>query len=160
MSERSKILTVLGEPLYGSFLILSNTNLKGKNYRDFQPINEKSLYKYHWYNNDVDLKYHVVLDLLKEVIPEKASKKEVIDVELLREETLEIKDIFEREINHLLSIRKPAKDGYTINVFGKEIKVDTRNQAVTDGRLRAFNDIYLIAKECLDENKPMYLSID
>ncbi len=83
-----------------------------------------------------------------------------MDVELLKEETLGIKKVFEREINHLLSIRKPAKDGYTINVFGKEIKVDTRNQAVTDGRLRAFNDIYLIAKECLDENKPMYLSID
>lgn len=83
-----------------------------------------------------------------------------MDVEISTEETLGIKNIFEREINRLLSIRKLAKDGYTIIVFDKEIKVDTRNQAPIDGRLIAFNDIYLIAKECLDENKPMYLSID
>lgn len=160
MSERSKILAILDEHLYGSFLVLSNTILKGKNYRDFQPINEKSPYKYHWHNHDVDLKYSVILDLLKEIIPEKANKNNIIDIALSTEETLGIKDIFEREINHILSIRKPAKDGYNIIVFDKEIKVDTKNQAVTDGRLTAFNDIYLIAKECLDENKPMYLSID
>lgn len=160
MSERSKIMAVLGEPLYGNFLILSNTNLNGKSYRDFQPIKENSPYIYHWHNNDVDLKYPIVLDLLKEIIPEKANKKNIIDVELTTEETFGIKNIFEREINHILSIRKPAKDGYTIMVFDKEIKIDTRNQAQTDGRLASFNNIYLIAKECLDENKPMYLSID
>jgi hypothetical protein len=159
MSERSKIMTVLSDPLYGSFLILSNTILNGKSYRDFQPINEKSSYKYHWHNNDVDLRYPIVLDLLKEVIPEKATKKDIMDVELSTEETLGIKIVFEREINHLLSIRKPVKSGYNITVFDKEIQIDTRNQ-VHDMDLRAFNDIYLIAKECLDENKPMYLSID
>jgi hypothetical protein len=159
MSERSKIMAVLGEPLYGSFLIISNTNLNGKSYRNFQPINEKSSYKYHWHNNDVDLRYPIVLDLLKEVIPEKSSKKGIMDIELSTEETVQIKNIFEREINHILSIRKPAKDGYTITVFGKEIQVDTRNE-IHDMDLTAFNNIYLIAKECLDEDKPMYLSID
>jgi hypothetical protein len=83
-----------------------------------------------------------------------------MDVELSMEEISGIKIVFEREINHLLSIRKLAENGYIIIVFDKEIKVDTRNQAPTDGRLVAFNDIYLIAKECLDENKPMFLSID
>lgn len=160
MSERSKIMNVLNDQLYGSFLILSNTRLNGKSYRDFQPINEKSSYKYHWYNKEIDLKYPIILNLLKEIIPEKADKKDIMDIELSTEETLGIKTVFEHEINRLLSIRKPVKEGYTILVFDKEIKVDTRNQAPTDGRLRAFNDIYLIAKECLDENKLMYLSID
>ena len=106
-----------------------------------------------------DLKYLIVLDLLKEIIPEKANKTEIMDVELSAEETLGIKAVFEREINHLLSIRKPIKDGYTITVIGEKIQVDTRNE-INDMDLRAFNDIYLIAKECLDENKSMYLSID
>lgn len=159
MSERSKIMAVLDEPLYGSFLIISNTKLKGKNYRDFQPINENSTYKYHWHNNDVDLRYPIVLNLLKEVILEKVKKEDILDVELSTEETSGIKTVFEREINRLLAIRKQAKDGYTIMVFGKEIHVDTRNE-IHDMDLTAFNAIYLIAKECLDENKPMYLSID
>jgi hypothetical protein len=105
------------------------------------------------------LKYPIVLDLLKEVIPEQANKTGIMDVELSTEETLRIKTVFEREINHLLSIRKPTKMGYNITVFGNEIQVDTRNE-IHDMDLRAFNDIYCIAKECLDENKPMYLSID
>jgi hypothetical protein len=152
----------MGNHLYenGDWIFISNSIIEGKTNRNFYPFDLESKNKKWGSNKDLDLKYPIVLDLLKEVIPEQANKTGIMDVELSTEETLGIKTIFEREINHLLSIRKPTKMGYNITVFGKEIQVDTRNQAVTDGRLRAFNDIYLIAKECLDENKPMYLSID
>lgn len=149
----------MGNHLYenGSWIFISNSIIKGKNNRDFYPLNSKN--KKWGSNKNLDLKYPIVLDLLKEVIPEKAIKEGIMDIELSTEETSGIKTVFEREINRLLSIRKQAKDGYTIIVFDKEIQVDTRNE-IHDMDLTAFNAIYLIAKECLDENKPMYLSID
>nr|WP_315175594.1 hypothetical protein [uncultured Flavobacterium sp.] len=141
----------------GNWLMISNSTIKDKVSHDF--YGSKAKYKSLVINEDADLRYPIVLDLLKEVIPEKASKKDIMDVELSPVETLGIKIIFEREINRLLSIRKPVKSGYIIKIFDKEIQIDTKNQ-VYDMDLRAFNDIYLIAKECLDENKSMYLSID
>lgn len=144
----------------GDWIFISNSTIKDKTNRDFYPVDLESKNKKWGSNKNLDLKYPIILDLLKEITPEKASKKQVMDIELSTEETSEIKNIFEREINHILTIRRPAKDGYSIKVFDKEIILDTRNQTITDGRLRAFNDIYLIAKECLDEDKPMYLSID
>lgn len=152
----------MGNHLYenGDWIFISNSTIKEKTNRDFYPVDLESKNKKWGSNKNLDLKHPIVLDLLKEVILEKTSKKGIMDVELSMEEISGIKTVFEREINHLLSIRKLAKDGYIIIVFDKEIKVDTRNQATTDCRLVAFNDIYLIAKECLDENKPMFLSID
>lgn len=141
----------------GNWLMISNSTIKDKVSHDF--YGSKAKYKSLVINEDADLRYPIVLDLLKEVIPEKASKKDIMDVELSPVEILGIKIIFEREINRLLSIRKPVKSGYIIKIFDKEIQIDTKNQ-VYDMDLRAFNDIYLIAKECLDENKSMYLSID
>ena len=141
----------------GNWLMISNSTIKDKVSHDF--YGSKAKYKSLVINEDADLRYPIVLDLLKEVIPEKASKKDIMDVELSPVETLGIKIIFEREINRLLSIRKPVKSGYIIKIFDKEIQIDTKNQ-VYDMDLRAFNDIYCIAKECLDENKSMYLNID
>ncbi|QSW90232.1 hypothetical protein J0383_05280 [Flavobacterium endoglycinae] len=150
----------MGNHIYrnGEWIFISSITIKDKSFQELHAVN--LIDKFWGSNKNLDLKYPVILDLLKEIIPEKASKNDVMDIELTTEETLGIKNIFEREIKHILTIRKPAKDGYNIIVFDKEIKVDTRNQGVTDGRLTAFNDIYLITKECLDENKPMYLSID
>jgi len=142
----------------GNWLILTNSTIKDKVSRDF--YGSKAKFKSEGFNESTDLKYPIILDLLKETIPEKASKKQIMDIELSTEEVLGIKNIFEREIIHILNIRKIALNGYYINVFDKEILIDTRNQAPTDDFLRAFNDIYLIAKECLNDNKPMYLSID
>lgn len=82
-----------------------------------------------------------------------------MDVILSTKEISGIKSVFEREIKHLISTRKPLKSRYSIMVFDKEIQIDTRNQAL-DMDLRAFNEIYLIAKKCFYENKLMYLSID
>jgi hypothetical protein len=149
----------MGNHIYknGEWIFISGITIKDKSFHDLHAT--VIIDKFWGSNKNLDLKYPIVFDLLKEVIPEKANKKDIMDVELSTEETLGIKTVFEREINHILSIRKPAKDGYTILVFGKEIQIDTKNQ-VYDMDLRAFNDIYLIAKECLDENKPMYLSID
>lgn len=152
----------MGNHLYenGDWIFISNSTIKEKTNRDFYPIDLESKNRKWGSNKNLDLKYPIVLNLLKEVVAEKANKEGIMDIELSMEEISGIKTVFKREINHLLSIRKPAKDGYLIIVFDKEIKVDTRNQAPIDGRLVAFNEIYLIAKECLDENKPMYLSID
>jgi len=150
----------MGNHIYrnGEWIFLSSITIKDKSFQELHSVD--LIDKFWGSNKNLDLKYPIILDFLNEIIPEKANKNNIIDIPLSTEETLVIKNVFEREINHILSIRKPAKDGYTIIVFDKEIKVDTKNQAVTDGRLRAFNDIYLIAKECLHENKPMYLSID
>lgn len=144
----------------GNWIFISNSTIKDKTYRDFYPVDLESKNRKWGSNKNVDLKYSIVLDLLNETIPKKGTQKGIMDIELSMEEILQIKNVFEREINQILSIRKPVKDGLSIIVFGKELKVDIRNQAQTDGRLQAFNEIYLIAQECLDENKPMYLSID
>lgn len=151
----------MGNHLYenGEWIFISNSNIEGKTNREFYPFDLESKNKKWGSNKDLDLKYPIVLDLLKEVIPEKANKTGIMDVELSAEETLGIKTVFEREINRLLSIRKPVKSGYIIKIFDKEIQIDTKNQ-VYGMDLRAFNDIYCIAKECLDENKSMYLNID
>lgn len=150
----------MGNHIYknGEWMFISFITIKDKSFHELHKIDV--IDKLWGSNENLDLKYQIVLDLLKEVIPEKANEKDIMDVEISYEEILGIKTVFEREINHILSIRKAAKDGYNIIVFDKEIKVDTRNQAPTDGRLVAFNDIYLIAKECLGEKKPLYLSID
>jgi len=151
----------MGNHLYelGDWLFISNTTIKDKSTRNFYPMNLKSNYNFWGSNKNLDLKHPIVLDLLKSVIPEKASQTAVMDVELTEHETSNIKKVFEREILRLLTERKPAETGYTIDVFGKELLIDTRNQ-IYDMDLRAFNDIYNIALECLEQNKPMYLSID
>lgn len=143
----------------GQWLFISNTTITEKTNRDFYPVNLKSNNNYWGSNGNLDMKYEIVLDLLKTVIPEKASKTNIMDVELTEYEILSIKNVFEREILRLLAIREPAKTGYTIEVFGEELLVDTRSQ-VNDMDLKAFNSIYNIALECLEQKKPMYLSID
>lgn len=142
----------------GNWLTISNSTIKDKTLQNFYGSNPK--YRALVINEEADLRYAIILDFLKKSIFEKASKKDSIDIQLTTEETESIKTVFEREINHILSIRKTPKTGYNTTIFGKKIKLDTRNQTKTDSNLLAFNEIYLIAKECLDENKPMYLSID
>lgn len=141
----------------GKWLVLANVTIEGKVLTDFFGYNAR--HNAVCFNSEGDLKYSIVLDLLKTVIPEKVSKTQIMDVELTENEISGIKKVFEVEIVRLLAERKLAKTGYRINVFGEDILVDTRNQ-IEDMDLKAFNDIYLLSKECLDANKSVYLSID
>ncbi len=142
----------------GEWLFLSGMTLKDKSSHTIH--NDTYLKNFWGSNKNMDLKHPIVLEFLNEIIPHKTNETNFMDKELSQEEIQGIKDVFEREVKRVLQIRKPATSGYTITVFGKEVLIDTRNQAVTDGRLRVYNKIYMIAKGCLEQQKPMYISMD
>jgi hypothetical protein len=151
-------MALLGEALSGSFITISNTQINGKKFEDFDNIKKDSPYKYKWFNrSEVKTK---VIDLLKEIIPEKASKTDFIDIPLDREEILNIKNVFEKEIEKLLIKRKTVDGGFIRNIFGNDVLIDIRKNGIIDHLLIGYNGIYEIAKECLEKNKPVYLSID
>ncbi len=94
-------------------------------------------------------------------ILERIGIKEFKDEPLSREESLELREHVERKIKELLSTRVPEPDIRTkIDFLGKIIGLNgtPRGKNDQDNRITSLYSVYRICEECLEENKPVYLS--
>jgi len=100
-------------------------------------------------------------ELLKEVLGNRVEEF-FQDLALSVTETKLILVVFEREIKKLLEERDASKiDGFARReIFGTEYFLDLKLNPNSDRTINNMYQIYLIAEECLKENKPMYVSID
>ncbi|KAF2337972.1 hypothetical protein [Flavobacterium nitrogenifigens] len=78
----------MGNHIYrnGEWIFLSSITTKDKSFQELHSVD--LIDKFWGSNKNLDLKYPFILDLLKEIIPEKANKNNIIDIELSTEETL------------------------------------------------------------------------
>ncbi|KFF09799.1 hypothetical protein IW15_22365 [Chryseobacterium soli] len=100
----------------------------------------------------------LALDLFKE----KLSKVPFKDDPLSREETEKLKIILENKIKELLSTREPEPNVRTkINFLGQIIGLNGSpfGKNDQDNWINDFFRAYKICEECLQEDKPVYLSI-
>ncbi|OCA76050.1 hypothetical protein BBI01_04965 [Chryseobacterium artocarpi] len=100
----------------------------------------------------------LALDLFKQ----KLSKVPFKDESLSREEIEKLKLILENKIKELLSTRIPEPDVRTkVDFLGQTIGINFTplGRNVQDNWIDKFFRAYKICEECLEENKPVYLSI-
>jgi len=100
-------------------------------------------------------------ELLRGVIGNKVDET-FKDYELNFSKTQSIQEVIKNQLETELSFRvvtgkPPHKD---IEFKGKTYSLDLRLTSPTDRRIDDYFKIYSICQECLDEGKPMYLSIE
>ncbi len=140
-------------------ITISNDSFNDKNY--FETFAKQDKYKFFNVNDGTSTLVSEYENLLKEVLSDVLDTL-VDDYELVKENTLEILQVFDREIIEKLANWKPTgnlphKD---IEYNGKTYALDLR---LTNPRDRQINDYFLIiniCKECISENKSMYLTIE
>jgi hypothetical protein len=82
------------------------------------------------------------------------------DEPLSNEECISLKHLLENKIKELLIGRIPEKYGRpTIYFLGEEIKLNIVGKNDQDNIISNLYSAYKICEECLQENKPVYLSI-
>ncbi|MCL9804193.1 hypothetical protein NAT51_01560 [Flavobacterium amniphilum] len=96
------------------------------------------------------------LDFFKE----KLDNLPIKDFLLSKEQILLLKEMLENKINELLIDRKSEQHGRpTIIFLGKEIKLNIVGENLQDNVINKLFKAYQVCEECLEENKPLYLSI-
>lgn len=102
------------------------------------------------------------IKIITESLPEKLSLAPFKDSPLLENEVVYLKNTLEKRIKALLSGRKKLKYGNpTISFLGEIINLDISpiRGNPQDNFIRILYRAYQICEECLQENKPVYLSI-
>ena len=104
------------------------------------------------------------LELIKKSIPKRSESLDYKDSPLTKEETIAFNEALERQIEYWLSLRVhiPIKEGTdTVTYKGETIELDIRPIDINDNdkALRDLLRLHDIIKECLEEEKPLYLSI-
>ncbi|NOQ75547.1 MAG: hypothetical protein GQ574_26290 [Crocinitomix sp.] len=100
------------------------------------------------------------IDILREAIGEKVDSVQN-DLPLSKEEITTIKNLFIDLIDETLHLKETLTP-YHFKLFWKEEEYDL-NLSLTsphNRRIRDFHSIVTICEQCLNENKPMYLSIE
>jgi len=108
-----------------------------------------------------DKKY---LELINKSISHYMQNIEFKDAPLNREETLAFNEALEEQIEYWLSLRVhiPIKEGTdTVTYKGETIELDIRPIDINDNdkAIRDLLRLHEIIKECLTEEKPLYLSV-
>jgi hypothetical protein len=102
------------------------------------------------------------IEIIIESLPEKLSQAPFKDSPLLENEIIYLKNTLEKRIKKLLIGRKKLKYGNpTISFLGEKINLDISpiRGNPQDNFIRILYTAYQICEECLQENKPVYLSI-
>ncbi|UKB77940.1 hypothetical protein [Chryseobacterium sp. MEBOG07] len=104
------------------------------------------------------------LELIKKSIPNRLESSNYKDSPLTKEEILAFNEALEKQIEYWLSLRVhiPIKEGTdTVTYKGETIELDIRPIDINDNdkALRDLLRLHDIIKECLEEDKPLYLSI-
>lgn len=138
-----------------SKVIFSNTKTKG-----LEPID--------FYKNP-KLKSEGVTDFLSTLVPfyKELLKPIINDIEksyqdfpLTKQQTEQIKTIFEEQIDlHLPKMETILPYDNFIEWEGEKYEMNLRLHSPMNRRIMDFYKIVSICKECLAENKPMYLSL-
>ena len=139
-----------------SKVIFSNTKTKG-----LEPID--------FYKNP-KLKSEGVTDFLSTLVPfyKELLKPIINDIEksyqdfpLTKQQNEQIQSIFEEQIDlHLPKMETKLPYDNFIEWKGKKYEMNLRLHSPMNRRIMDFYKIISICKECLEENKPMYLSIE
>lgn len=104
------------------------------------------------------------LELIKKSIPNRLESSNYKDSPLTKEEILAFNEALEKQIEYWLSliVHIPIKEGTdTVTYKGETIELDIRPIDINDNdkALRDLLRLHDIIKECLEEDKPLYLSI-
>ena len=139
-------------------ITLSNVTLSDKSEREWgQNLDKGKFYKAAGWSNFASAE-GLALDLFER----KLSKIPFNDDALDREETEKLKVILENKIKQLLSTRVSEPDQRTkIEFLGQTIGLNGTplGKNDQDNWIDKFYRAYKICEECLEENKPIYLSI-
>jgi hypothetical protein len=102
-------------------------------------------------------------DLLRMVLDKKVDET-FKDFALSKEQTQQIKIVFEEQIDANLSLIEPVEGrrykSWTLEWKGKSYDMNLSLISPKSRNIQDFYKIVTIAEECLAENKPMYLSIE
>lgn len=141
-------------------LNISNVAIKGLKPLDFFNHSE---YKRFGINNGTNTLVSMYQELLRETLGNKVDEV-LIDYELNKVETKQIRETFEQKIDDTLPLAEPLdKRRYKSWTFEwKSKKYDLNLSLISPNSLniKDFYRIVEICDECLAENKPMYLSIE
>jgi len=104
------------------------------------------------------------LELIKKSIPNRLKSSDYKDLPLTKEEILAFNEALEKQIEYWLSLRVhiPIKEGTDTVIYkGETIELDIRPIDINDNdkALRDLLRLHDIIKKCLEEDKPLYLSI-
>lgn len=104
------------------------------------------------------------LQLIRKSIPKYIKKEEFKDLPLSKEEIVVFNEALEAQIEYWLSLRVyiPIKEGTDTVIYkGETIELDIRPIEINDSdkAIRDLLELHEIIKECLEGEKPLYLSI-
>ncbi|WP_370895582.1 hypothetical protein [Chryseobacterium gossypii] len=141
-------------------IVFSNAMKYNQDHFDFIK-NKKNKYVYGSEFTYSDEKY---LKLINKSIPHYLQSMNFKDRSLTKEETLAFNKTLEEQIEYWLSFRVhiPIKEGTDTVIYkGETIELDIRPIDINDNdkALRDLLQLHEIIKECLAEEKPLYLSI-
>ena len=142
-----------------SFVRLSNIEISQKDSMDFY---ENSEYKLFGVNDDTSTLVPFYKDLLREVLGD-AIDEPFKDLALSATQTQQVNDIFTVQIEECLPKSEQEEDtlpNRRLEYGGKTYDLNLSLYSPNNRRIWDFNQIIQIATECLDENKPMYISVE
>lgn len=141
-----------------SIIIISNDSFNDKEYlKTFYNGDE---YKHFGIGSSSSTLVPMYKEYLSQIIGDRAYNS-FKDQALSIQEIEGIQELFKMLLEEKLGKRKSPKVPTTeVEILGKTYLLDLRIKSPEDRIINDFNKIYTIANECLEENKPMYLTIE
>lgn len=139
-------------------ILITNDTFYDKDYNKTFSYQEK--YKFFSVNNGTSTLVPMYKEYLFQIIGERINNR-FKDYAFTLEETMAIKDLFQSLLEEKLIQWEQAKVPTTeVEIFKKTYLLNLRLSSPDDRIINDYNKIYIIADECIRENKPMYLSIE
>ncbi|WPO82111.1 hypothetical protein SD427_15245 [Chryseobacterium sp. JJR-5R] len=142
-------------------IILSNYSFFDKDY--IKTFSYQDKYKFFSVYDITGFLGSFYLGKLREILGNKVEGT-FKDFALSKEQTEQIKNVFEEQIDQNLPLIEPVEGrrykSLTFEWKGKSYDMNLSLISPKSRNIQDFYKIVTIAKECLSENKPMYLSIE
>ena len=140
-------------------ILITNYSYYDKEY--IKTFAEQQKYKFVSISSGTSTLVPLYKELLREII-DSLVENTFKDKPLSELQTKSIQSVFANRIKEELENRDASniKGFARRTIFGKEYKLDLKLNPNNDRMIEDMHKIYLIAEECLQENKPMYLSIE
>ncbi|MDQ0592722.1 hypothetical protein QFZ37_001091 [Chryseobacterium ginsenosidimutans] len=142
-------------------IIISNNSFFDKDY--WTTFCKGDQYKFFSINDITQFLGAFYLDRLREVLGNKVDET-FKDFPLTKEQTEQIKTVFENQIDMTLPLIEPVEGrrykSWTLDWKGKSYDMNLSLISPQSMKIQELYKIMKIAEECLAESKPMYISID
>ncbi|WP_294307719.1 hypothetical protein [uncultured Chryseobacterium sp.] len=142
-------------------IILSNYSFFDKDY--IKTFSYQNKYKFFSIYDITGFLGSFYLRKLREILGNKVDDA-FKDFLLSKEQIMQIKNIFEEQIDENLSLIEPVEGrrykSWTLEWKGKSYDMNLSLISPKSRNIQDFYKIVTIAEECLADDKPMYLSID